>query len=106
MRNVLNNFLSMQAQNVEALVAWILLGIYAALLLATLLSIFRPGSERGWVGKLGWTVSVLCLPFVGMALYALWSLWAADRSILMQLGVRKKSAKIVVNKPLNSRSSI
>ena len=100
MRTIFDNFLRLQALNVEPVVVWVLAGIYAILVMTSLFSILT--RSRGWLFKLGWSLAVLALPFVGMAFYALACMWMADRSLLNQLGFfGKRSAKWDVTQPLN-----
>lgn len=84
MRTIFDNFLHLQALNVEPVVIWVLAGIYAILLMTSLLSVLM--GSRGRLFKLGWSLVILALPFVGMAAYAFACLWMADRSLLSQLG--------------------
>lgn len=100
MREIFDNFLHLRALNVEPVVVWVLAGIYAIILMITLVSALM--GSRGWLFKLGWSLAVLALPFVGMALYALRCLWMADRSLFNQLGFTiKRPANWDTTEPLN-----
>jgi uncharacterized membrane protein YhaH (DUF805 family) len=96
MRSIINNFLQLQAQNVESSVLLGLGVIYVLLLLTTLSSVVtRP---RGFLFKLAWSLLVAMLPFAGMALYACLCIWQADRSFLSQLGMNGQHKKNQKNK--------
>ncbi|MBE7497038.1 MAG: PLDc N-terminal domain-containing protein [Verrucomicrobiaceae bacterium] len=96
MRSIINNFLQLQAQNVESAVLLGLAGIYVLLLLTTVSSVVsRP---RGFFFKLAWSLLIVTLPFAGMALYACLCIWQADRSFLSQLGMTGQHRKDRKNK--------
>lgn len=99
MRTIFDNFLHLRALNVEPVVVWVLAGIYAIVLMTSLLSVLM--GSNGWFFKLVWSLLILALPFVGMAAYAFACLLVADRSLLNQLGfLTKRSSNWDVAKPI------
>jgi hypothetical protein len=92
MRSIINNFLQLQAQNVEFSILLGLGVVYVLLMLTTLSSVVtRP---KRFFFKLAWSLLIVCVPFAGMALYACLCIWQSDHSFLSQLGftVQRKKA--------------
>ncbi len=84
MRYVLTKFITFSPENVSGEVYWVLCGIYAVLLIVSLLSVFSIKSNFGT--KLAWFSLVVLLPVLGMILYCIRCLICADYQFLKQFG--------------------
>lgn len=103
MRSIVNNFLQLQAQNVELGVLIGLGAIYLLLVLTTFSSVVtRP---RGVFFKLAWSLLIVLIPFAGMAMYAILCIWQADRSFLSQLGMKGQQHKRQINQNVTLQKS-
>jgi hypothetical protein len=90
MIQLLVNFLNFQALNTPPEVYWALSGIWFLLLLAGVLSVL--GRRCAWWAKAFWLLVVVGLPIVGLFLYCLYCLVAADYAFLKMFGLHKQTA--------------
>ena len=91
MRTTIVNFLTFEALNVIPAIYWILVGVYAALLLVTFWSIWSTGLTKA-PARVFWSFLVLCLPLAGMYLYSFFCLARSDLSPLRQIGIVKRKS--------------
>ena len=91
MRQVIINFLRLEALNTHYMVYWGLAFVWMLLLVASVMSLrqLKIGSGAKWA----WFAFIVALPGLGLALYACRCIVKADWSMLSQLLQSKKLAK-------------
>lgn len=88
MIDLAKNYLLLKAQNAPELVLFSLAAIYLVLLSVGVASVLSR-TDRTLVWRIFWSLTVVALPWVGLFVYSVFSVFSSDFAFLKPLGMRK-----------------
>lgn len=85
MRDAISNFIGLNPQNIIEPIYWVLILGWIVFVAATVQSVLS--QPMGAFGKFCWTAIVIFAPGIGIFLYLLYCLFAADYGFLERFGL-------------------
>ena len=92
MIDLIVRFMTFRASNVIPSCYYALGFFWIMLVLAGVWSI--KSQRMAWQAKMGWFLLILCVPLIGLAIYAAYCLVHADSPILRHLGIFRRRSRI------------